>query len=108
MGSHLWLDLTETDIDALVIPAWQKMILKALHNYGGYMGDTGGAGFGLQFESPFTYTSFGRVDPLAAWAQSNGWTFSSGYGYVGSWTNVPASVWTHLHVLDECVALGTC
>ena len=108
MGTHLWLDLTDTEVDALAIPSWQKMLLKTLHNYGAFMGDTGGAGFQFQFESPFTYTSFGRVDPSAAWAQANGWTFSSGYGWVGNWSNVPASVWTHLHVLDPCVSQGVC
>jgi len=107
MGTHLWLDLTASEIDALAIPAWQKMILKTLHEYGGYMGDTGGPGFAFQFESSLTYTSFGRTDPLVPWAQANGWSPYNGY-YVGNWSNVPASVWTHLHVLDPCVARGSC
>jgi hypothetical protein len=106
-GTHLWLDLTPAEIDALAIPSWQKMILKTLHNYGAYMGDTGGPGFALQFESPLTYTSFGRTDPLVPWAQANGWSPYNGY-YIGHWQNVPASVWQHLHVLDPCVARGSC
>jgi hypothetical protein len=107
MGTHLWLDLTPAEIDALSIPSWQKVILLALHAHGAFMGDTGGPGFVLHFESPLTYTSFGRVDPLVPWAQANGWVPSGGY-YVGKWDNVPSSVWTRLRVLDPCVAQGTC
>jgi hypothetical protein len=107
MGTHLWLDLTSSQIDSLSIPAWQKMILYTLHDYGAYMGDTGGPGFALQFESSLTYTSFGRTSPLVSWAQVNGWVPHNGY-YVGRWQNVPASVWQHLHVLDPCVARGSC
>jgi hypothetical protein len=107
MGTHLWLDLPATEIDSLGIPAWQKEILHALHRYGAYMGDTGGPGFALQFESPLTYSSFGRIDPLVPWAQANGWSLYNG-SYVGHWQNVPSSVWQHLHVLDSCVARGSC
>jgi len=107
MGSHLWLDLSSPEIDALTISAWQKEVLHALHDYGAYMGDTGGPGFAIQFESPLTYTSFGRTDRLVPWAQANGWSPYSGY-YVGQWQSVPASVWQHLHVLDPCMARGSC
>ena len=107
MGTHLWLDLTSAEIDALPIHAWQKLILETLHDHGAFMGDTGGPGFDLQFESSLTYASFGRIDPLVPWAQANGWLLYDGY-YVGKWDNVPASVWTHLHVLDPCVSRGTC
>jgi hypothetical protein len=107
MGTHLWLDLSTSQINALPIPAWQKTILRALHDYGAYMGDTGGPGFALQFESPLTYTSFGRADPLVPWAQTSGWSPYNGY-YVGHWQNVPASVWQHLHVLDPCAARDAC
>jgi hypothetical protein len=71
------------------------------------MGDTGGPGFDIQFESPLTYTSFARVDPLVPWAAANGWDAFNGY-YVGKWYNVPSSVWTNLRVLDPCVSRGTC
>jgi hypothetical protein len=107
MGTHLWLDLTTSEIDALAIPSWQKMILRTLHTHGAFMGDTGGPGFDIQFESPLTYTSFARVDPLVPWAAANGWDAFNGY-YVGKWYNVPSSVWTNLRVLDPCVSRGTC
>ena len=107
MGTHLWLDLSIAQINALPVPDWQKLILRTLHTHGAYMGDTGGAGFNLQFESPLTYTSFGRPDPLVAWAQANGWSSCNG-SYAGRWNNVAPSVWTHLHVLHPCVAQGSC
>ena len=107
MGTHLWLDLTPAQIDALAIPGWQKTILRALRTHGAFMGDTGGPGISLQFESPLTYTSFGRADPLVAWAQTSGWLPWQDH-YVGKWDNVDPSVWTHLRVLDPCVSRGSC
>lgn len=72
MGARLALDMTPRQIAALPVPDWKKTILRALARYGGYVGDTGGTGFGLQFESGSTYTSFGRADPLVGFAESNG------------------------------------
>lgn len=74
MGARFWLDMTATEIDALSVPAWKKTILKALARYGAYFGDTGGPGFGLQFESGQSYTSFGVADPLVSYAAANGVT----------------------------------
>lgn len=72
MGARFQLDMTETQINALSVPAWKKTILKALATYGGYVGDTGGSGFAFQFESGATYTSFGHTDPLVSFSQSVG------------------------------------
>jgi hypothetical protein len=107
MGSHMWLDMSETEIDALSAPAWQKMILRTLHRYGAFMGDTGGPGWGYQFESPLTYRSFGVEDALLAWAEANGWIASNG-SRVGRWSNVPDDVWGRIRILDPCVSKGTC
>ncbi|HYV14547.1 MAG TPA: hypothetical protein VE972_00825, partial [Conexibacter sp.] len=68
----------DAQIAALNVPAWKKTILTALAHYGGYVGDTGGPGFGLQFESSATYTVFGLADPLVAFAQQNGISSSGG------------------------------
>jgi hypothetical protein len=72
MGARLRLAMSDAEIDALDVPRWKRAILRALANYGGYVGDTGGPGFGLMFESGSTYTSFGAEDPLAALARSAG------------------------------------
>jgi hypothetical protein len=72
MGARFQLNMTDAQINALAVPTWKKTILKALAHYGGYVGDTGGPGFGLQFESGSTYTSFGAVDPLVTYAKGVG------------------------------------
>jgi hypothetical protein len=61
LGSRLFLDMSRDEIDALDISDWQKTILQALREYGGYIGDTGGGW--LKPEGPETYTSFGYPDP---------------------------------------------
>jgi hypothetical protein len=71
MGARFWLDMTESEINALAVPAWKKTLLKALHNYGAYFGDTGGPGFSFMFESSATYTSFGYTDPFVDYAQAH-------------------------------------
>ncbi|HYV15732.1 MAG TPA: hypothetical protein VE972_06905, partial [Conexibacter sp.] len=47
MGARLQLAMSDAQIAALNVPAWKKTILTALAHYGGYVGDTGGPGFGL-------------------------------------------------------------
>ncbi len=87
MGARFQLNMTDAQIDVLAVPTWKKTILKALAHYGGYVGDTGGPGFGLMFESGLTYTSFGHPDPLVTFAQANGlplwndlWVFNMASG----------------------------
>jgi hypothetical protein len=70
MGQHFWLDMTQAQIDALSVPEWQKIILRAMAKYGMYVGDNGGSPWALQFESGDNYTSFGQPDPWIAYAQS--------------------------------------
>ncbi|MGH7485258.1 MAG: hypothetical protein ACREMY_06575, partial [bacterium] len=72
MGQWLYLDLTPTQINALAIPDYAKTILKALHLYGGVVGDTGGATIGFQLESSLNFTYNGGADPLVPYAQSQG------------------------------------
>jgi hypothetical protein len=106
MGSQVWLSMSDTEINALTVPAWQKVLLRAFAHYGAFFGDTGGPGWALQFESGLSYTSFGRPDPLVAWAKSQGWSQWNG-AYTGHWS-LPATVLSRFKVLDPCVAQGTC
>jgi hypothetical protein len=58
-----------TWLNDLALPDWQRTILTALHDYGGYLGDrTTGGGFVIGFESGMSYTAFGRSDRTADWA----------------------------------------
>ncbi|MCW3008758.1 MAG: hypothetical protein JWP17_3384 [Solirubrobacterales bacterium] len=72
MGARLRLAMSGAQIDALRLPVWKRAIVRALARYGGYIGDTGGDGIGLMFESSTMYTSFGRPDPLVRVAESAG------------------------------------
>lgn len=71
IGARFQLAMTDAQIAALPVPTWKKTILTALARYGGYVGDTGGPGFALQFESGATYTSFGQIDQLVTFAKQN-------------------------------------
>jgi hypothetical protein len=69
-GARLWLDYSKAEIAAAPWPVWKKTLARAWATYGGYVGDTGGAGFNpVQIESPETYRSFGFADPLVRWAR---------------------------------------
>jgi len=72
LGARFMLEMSDAQIQALSVPAWKKTILAALAHYGGYVGDTGGPGFAIEFESPLTYTALGLPDPLVAFAAANG------------------------------------
>ena len=63
IGARFQLAMSDAQIAALPCPAWKKTILTALAHYGGYVGDTGGPGFGLLFESGATYTVVRRRRP---------------------------------------------
>ncbi len=72
LGAHFQLAMSSTEIQALAVPSWKKTILTALATYGGYVGDTGGSGFGFMFESSTSYTALGLPDPLVEFAKENG------------------------------------
>jgi hypothetical protein len=72
MGARFQLAMSSAQIAALPLPAWKKAILTALARYGGYVGDTGGSGFGFMMQSSSTYTSFGAPDRLVQFARGAG------------------------------------
>jgi hypothetical protein len=94
MGQHFWLDLSPAQIDALEVPDWQKIILRAMATYGMYVGDDGGAPWALQFESGDNYTSFGEPDPWVAYAKSQGidGTYDSSIGRTVYYFNLQNAV----------------
>jgi hypothetical protein len=106
MGARLQLAMRPAEIAALRVPAWEKTILRAMARYGMFLGDTGGYAWGIQLESGSTYTSFGRPDPLVAFARKAGWRQSGGR-YVGRLRD--AVDWgRYLRVIAPCVTRRTC
>jgi hypothetical protein len=116
LGAHLWLDYPDSYINGLNIQPWEKAILRALHDYGGYYIDnsnnvqTYGTGLALQAESGEAYDMFGGTDPFATLA-SQGWSAVSVSGsikprWVGSNAWNPAGIdWQgHLHYLAASCA----
>lgn len=69
MGAHLRLNISKSEIKDLNLPGWKEAFVTAMAVYGGYIGDTGGPGFGFQLQSTLSYTAMGIENPLIAWAK---------------------------------------
>jgi hypothetical protein len=70
IGARLQLTLSDAQIDALGLPAWEAAILHAMHDYGVYILDTQGGGSpgGLyfRFESVTQYYAYGQPYPYSS------------------------------------------
>jgi hypothetical protein len=108
LGARIWFSMSKAQIAALAVPAWKKTILRALHRYGGYVGDTtgGNVSWGVQALSGSTYTSYGRPDPWVRAARGIGVGIWNGAYYL----DVDGGVdWGgYVKVVDPCVAQGSC
>lgn len=111
MGQQLYLDLSAAQIAALAAPAWQKTVLRAMADYGLFVGDTGGGS--LKTLSGASYTSFGYDDP---WVE-----LGRGLDGVESWHSSSDNKrkflfdlsetvnWrSKLRVVAPCVSAGSC
>ncbi len=117
-GQWLRLNMTETEIDALAVSSWQKVIFRAFAKYGGIVADTGGnEAFGFELESPETYRSFGLPDPWIAWAAAKSTepndnidVYKTSDGVTRYDLNPGRGVdWqSKLQVVDPCVIQKTC
>jgi hypothetical protein len=112
MGARFQLDPSyATDAWLAQFPAWKRAILRALRDYGGYLGDTTTGGWtAMPFESEVGYYSFGLPRPFAQYASTRDAgdpdIFQSGGTY---YFNLASGVdWSRLRVLDPCVAQGSC
>ena len=108
LGARLQLAMSDAEIDALAMPAYRKVILRALAHYGMIVGDTNGghAAWGVQVESGGGYTSFGEADPFSAIGLAAGLEpFDGGHlaFVIGSGVD-----WSRLRVVDACVSRGDC
>jgi hypothetical protein len=129
-GDHVWSDLTDAQVDALTglsgtgnDQIWQRNVLKALHHYGGYIGDSGYPSNGhagapqILFEDSGSYTALGITAPWQTYAAANGWQLQQFgtarvYQFADPWNpldNAGVGGWAaHLHIVDPCYAQGTC
>ncbi|MBN1530617.1 MAG: hypothetical protein JW895_16255 [Thermoleophilaceae bacterium] len=107
-GTRFQLDMSPGEIDSLRIPEWRKTILRAMAEYGLYVGDTtGGTPWNIWFESGASYESFGRPDPMVGFAKRAGIRRSSDGSYYFDWAS--GVNWRrHLRVVDACVAERSC
>ena len=109
MGARLQLDYSDAEIAALPLPVWQRALLRAMADYGMFVGDTGTSNlFSVERESGLQYTSTGHRDRWLALARSHDFRFWPGEGgvYIG---DLAAGVdWSRLRVISPCVSAGTC
>ena len=98
-GSRFQLNYTQSEINALSVPDWKKTILQAMREYGMIVMDTGGASWGLQFESGAVDVAQGNPDRWRAYAVSQGWSLSGGAGSPYVLPLKTGVDWTKLRVL---------
>lgn len=104
MGQRFYLDMSAAQIDALGVPDWQRTILRAMAEYGMYVGDTGGSSWGLLLESGSSYTSFGHKDPWESFSRKIG---AGPWEGAYTWDISDAADWrSKLRVAAPCVAQG--
>jgi hypothetical protein len=120
LGGRLWYDVPDATTNAnTALRPWEKAILNALHDYGGYLeddfaGGSGVSGIGFMAESGEAPWAFGQPDPFAALA-AQGWNVVTVSGsftprYVGAdpWQPTGVNFAAHMHWLDPCSARGSC
>jgi hypothetical protein len=109
-GQFFQLTYTDSEIDALSVPAWKKTLLHAMHQYGFYVDDTGSGphSFGLHFESGKTYHAYTSEDPIITYAQQNLGqdVYLSGGVYYFNLSN--GVDWSRIQAINPCVIQGTC
>ena len=106
MGTHFQLDPSYmTDERLAGYPPWKRAVLRALRDYGGFIGDsTSNSWTAMPLESGSGYTSFGLPDPFLTYAVVND-PFDDSISPVG--TNYRFDLaggvdWTKLRVIDTC------
>ncbi len=106
-GARFRLAMTAKELAALHVPPWKRAILRAMVEYGFFVGDTGGSPWDVVLESGSTYTSFGRRDRWETLARAAGAERSSD----GRWTLDLAGGldWRkRLRLVDPCVSRRMC
>jgi hypothetical protein len=119
LGGRLWYDVPDATTNAsTTLHPWEKAILNALHDYGGFVEDASGgssvSGIGFMTESSQDSYSFGQSDPFAA-LSAQGWFSTNVSGsleprWIGAspWNPSSVSFSSHMHWLAPCSAQGAC
>jgi hypothetical protein len=103
-GQRFQLSMTDSEVDALAIPPYRKVIAKAMIHYGFYITDTGGSPWDLAFEPALDYTIFGSANPLVTYVHRAG--LSNGDTYTLTFND--GIDWSRLQVVSVCYTRGTC
>jgi hypothetical protein len=130
LGSLFFLDYTDSQIDGMGLPAWQKTLIRAMAHYGGYIGDVNDPNAPSsinvsRFESGQAYIhAGGSPSPVYKWLEGQGISCGTGPSSESPCRyNLPmldgipdvtgpncrttaCGVEQHLHIADACVAKG--
>ncbi|HET6869154.1 MAG TPA: hypothetical protein VFH80_24800 [Solirubrobacteraceae bacterium] len=101
LGSRLQLKMDDSTIDGLSIPAWEKIVYKALAHYGLYVTDTGGSPMDPEFEPAVDYTSFGNTSNTLM-------TYFADQGFLDPYTVTISIPWSDFQIVAPCYAQRTC
>lgn len=119
LGGRLWYDVSDASTNANPrLKPWEKAILNALHDYGGYVEDASGgngvSGIGFLSESGEESFAFHQPDPYQRLI-AQGWqairvSGSLGLRYIGAapWNPPDVDCVAHMHWLAPCSARRTC
>jgi hypothetical protein len=100
-GARFQLRMSDSQIDSLSVPAYQKVILKAMAHFGIFITDTGGSPMDLQYEPAVGYTSFGDTSNTVM-------SYLRTQGYSDPYTINIALPWSDFQVVSSCYGAGTC
>jgi len=108
MGTRFQLDPNYMTKERLATyPVWEQPILRALRDYGMYLGDSGGAAsFSLAIESGTTYTAFGLEDEMVKYVRRIGVPQNGDGIYYLDLDNVDWA--SHLRAIAPCVSERNC
>lgn len=110
LGSRFQLTMSDTEIQQLGLPRWKEGLLLALHRYGAYVSDTTGdrRSWGIEVESPQSYTSFRLANPLVSYGRSLGYDVADFWddGFQAVHFPIPTGIdWSRMRVISSADAV---
>lgn len=100
IGARIWLDSTPAQIAATHVSPEFQTILRAMHEFGGYIGDSCSAcTLNVALEGGLTYTAFGLPDPWRAIAKLHPGEIETNGQYHIAVNTGSLDLSKHLHVI---------